>query len=85
MEPEAKKINLKVVIALVVIAVIVAAIIFLSSGRDSADSARKALEDLGSAPDVSVPSANPLRQVTPAENPLEKTNPFKHEYQNPFE
>ena len=31
---------------------------------------------------VAPPSANPLEEVLPEDNPIEKTNPF--EYENPF-
>ena len=42
------------------------------------------VENVTSQPRVDVPSANPAQKVLPQENPLEKTNPFKDEYQNPF-
>ncbi len=31
------------------------------------------------------PSVNPASSAIPAVNPIEKTNPFKNEYKNPFE
>lgn len=31
------------------------------------------------------PEVNAIKQVLPAGNPIEKTNPFKDEYKNPFE
>lgn len=37
----------------------------------------------GNTPAVA-PSSNPAASVVPAVNPIEKTNPFKNEYQNPF-
>ena len=43
------------------------------------------LSDIAS-PEVSVPtSADPAKQVLPQETPLDKTNPFKDAYVNPFE
>ncbi len=43
------------------------------------------LSDITS-PEVSVPtSADPAKQVLPQETPLDKTNPFKDAYVNPFE
>ena len=35
---------------------------------------------------ASIPTTdNPLKSATPAVNPIEKTNPFNNEYQNPFQ
>lgn len=57
-----------------------------STKTSTSDSAFQNIEQATKAPDVSVPtSANPIKQVLPKENPLEKTNPFKKTYVNPFE
>ena len=52
------------------------------TGQELVKAARRA----AAPPKVSVPtSGNPVRYVLPAENPLEKTNPFNDVYVNPFE
>jgi hypothetical protein len=86
MEPEASAKKTKIIAGAIVLVVVVAvAALVLSGSGGSKDVPNiESLDDLGLRA-AEVPSANPLRQVAPAENPLEKTNPFKNEYQNPFE
>ncbi len=57
--------------------------------KTSAESSAEAVSDAvekSSAPIIAVPtSVNPINQVLPKENPIEKTNPFNKTYVNPFE
>lgn len=83
--------NKQAAIGLVVLLVLAAALyaVFVSreggTGREAGD-LRDAAERLGTAPKVSVPTTeNPIKQVLPTENPLEKANPFNKAYMNPFE
>lgn len=55
------------------------------------ETAGKQLEDVSAALEnatietpVSPPSANPVKNLAPTVNPIEKTNPFDYEYENPF-
>lgn len=44
------------------------------------------LEAITATTTVLVPTTvDPLKSATPAVNPIEKTNPFNNEYQNPFQ
>jgi len=44
------------------------------------------LSALSATTSMSVPvTADPLKQATPAVNPIEKTNPFNNTYENPFQ
>lgn len=44
------------------------------------------LDAITATASVEVPTtADPLKSATPAINPIEKTNPFNNEYQNPFQ
>jgi len=52
-------------------------------GINSPEEFNQVLEEAQGETNVAPPSANPLESVAPAENPVEKTNPFK--YENPFE
>lgn len=67
-----------------------------SQSAQTAGELNAALEQVQSASSVSVPAtANPLKQATPAVNPIDVTNPFNspaapssaedHAYQNPFQ
>jgi len=64
-----------------------------SSSRQAAEeAATKQLEDVSDAlkratveTPTTPPSANPIKSLIPTANPIEKTNPFNHEYKNPFE
>lgn len=75
---------------LLVIGIIIVATVvwFIFSGRTAIDKTQNQGYD-GAAitsPSVDVPtSANPIRQVLPSENPIEKANPFSNAYKNPFE
>ncbi|MDP2593313.1 MAG: hypothetical protein Q8P52_01540 [bacterium] len=51
--------------------------------QNATDAIDQASIDINSS--VVPPSANPAKDAVPAVNPIEKTNPFKDEYQNPFE
>lgn len=44
----------------------------------------QALEQVVESAPVVAPKTNPAASAIPAVNPLEKTNPFKNEYKNPF-
>lgn len=61
------------------------------SQKTSNQAAQQQLENVSAALDQAAvqtptapPSANPIKDLAPAENPIETTNPFKYEYQNPF-
>lgn len=44
------------------------------------------LDAITATTSVEVPTTvDPLKSATPAVNPIEKTNPFNNEYQNPFQ
>ena len=44
------------------------------------------LDAITATTSVNVPTTdNPLKSATPTVNPIEKTNPFNNEYQNPFQ
>lgn len=44
------------------------------------------LDAITATTSVEVPTtADPLKSATPEVNPIEKTNPFNNEYQNPFQ
>ena len=79
-------------ISIVILAVV--AVIYLFSLRNKVASPRvstssadleKAAQDATAAPVIDVPSANPADKLVPQATPVEKTNPFKNVYQNPFE
>ena len=76
--------------------VLVVAVALLSwwyLGQKSAQEAATQTEALSSSVDAltattsaTVPATtDPLKSATPAINPIDKTNPFNNEYQNPFE
>lgn len=44
----------------------------------------QAIEQVAESSPVVAPVTNPAAVAIPAVNPLEKTNPFKSEYENPF-
>lgn len=44
----------------------------------------RAIEQVVDNTPVVAPETNPAAAAFPAVNPLEKTNPFKSEYENPF-
>lgn len=44
-----------------------------------------ALDQATTKTSAAPPSANPIKNLAPTGNPIEKTNPFKYEYKNPFE
>ncbi|TSC67177.1 MAG: hypothetical protein G01um101472_500 [Parcubacteria group bacterium Gr01-1014_72] len=50
-----------------------------------AEDISSAVEDISSVSEVEVPSANPADAAASGVNPLEKTNPFKNAYENPFQ
>lgn len=56
-----------------------------SSEQTAVETLSETLDEAVTAPPVSVPtSRNPVRAAVPQVNPLEKTNPFRNEYENPF-
>lgn len=79
--------------AILVLIVILIALYYAVSGRAEPQAKQDAAtaETLESSLDaatnasVSIPSTNPAREALPAVDPLEKTNPFRNAYENPFE
>lgn len=57
-----------------------------SGTSQSVTELNSSLEAITATTSVLVPTtADPLKSATPAVNPIEKTNPFNNEYQNPFQ
>ena len=53
---------------------------------DSTAELNFSLDAITATTSTSIPStSNSLKAATPAVNPIEKTNPFTNEYQNPFQ
>ena len=71
--------------------VLIAGIIYFGVFSNEKNKEEEALKDVSQALDqatleTKVPvSANPVKEAAGAVNPLEKTNPFKNQYANPFE
>ncbi len=78
--------QVKVFGAVAIAAILIGAVFYYSSTSDDVLPIRDSdLEQLAATTSVSVPSANPLKQISPTENPLDVTNPFNQDYENPFE
>ncbi len=77
--------------AVVLIVIVVFAWWFLRQKRIQQEASQTAelnssLDAIMATTSVEVPTtADPLKSATPAVNPIEKTNPFNNEYQNPFQ
>lgn len=89
MTPEQKSGLIKGIIFLVVIALVITGYFIISSffktpDEKAADAVKKSLENAGNValPQFGAETA-PLQDL-PVINPIEKTNPFKNVYQNPF-
>ena len=71
--------------------VLIAGIIYFGVFSNEKNKEEEALKDVSQALDqatleTKVPvSANPVKEAAGVANPLEKTNPFKNQYANPFE
>ncbi len=80
-----------IIVALVAVAAIVAGIWYWQrpsnqpTNGENLNQAITAASDVAIEEKVAVPSANALEKAAPTVNPVEKTNPFKSEYANPFE
>lgn len=79
-------------IACLVGVVAIAAFVWWYAGRGTANEAGSAaqlnssLDAITATTSVTIPAtSNPLKSATPVVNPIEKTNPFNNEYQNPFQ
>ncbi|MDE1919182.1 MAG: hypothetical protein KGH56_00600 [Patescibacteria group bacterium] len=94
--------NTRTIAAIVVVIVVIALAAWYAwpapqqQSAQTAGELNAALEQVQSASSVSVPAtSNPLKQATPAVNPIDVTNPFNspaassgaanHAYQNPFQ
>ena len=73
----------KIAIAVVVVAVL-GAVIWYWYNRSEPIKTEDAIEALTSAPELEVGS-NPVEGKVPDVNPINKINPFKNSYKNPFE
>lgn len=73
-------------VSAIIVVLAVGFFVYTQMAKDeSAEEFGQALEKaIVETPEIS-PSVNPLKQVLPTSNPIEKTNPFKNGYQNPFE
>ncbi len=56
----------------------------IQSTQQAEEASSALLQVTSNTPQVA-PSVNPAASAIPAVNPIEKTNPFKNEYKNPFE
>ncbi|MEK7607492.1 MAG: hypothetical protein AAB484_01010 [Patescibacteria group bacterium] len=69
-----------------IIIIIVLALWLWPAGKVAeAPSLEDLVEDIVVETPTVAPSTNPLDNAVPTVNLLEKTNPFKNEYKNPFE
>lgn len=83
--------NTKKIIEVAVVLIALAGIAYWYLAMRPAQQAQVQVEDttqaieqvVESAPTVA-PATNPAASAIPAVNPLEKTNPFKSDYENPF-
>ena len=89
-----KKQPILVVVAVVLVAALLLVWAFLYSGKSSQEKTETrstkevgvALEKVSAPSTVEVPtSVNPVKQVLPDENPVDKANPFNKVYKNPFD
>ena len=84
-----KKRNYLILFTVILIAILLIGGIIWYSAREKKNSQDNTLDSLLEDATVEttfdVTSANPLEEAAPAINPIEKTNPFKDEYKNPFE
>ena len=89
-----KKQSLLVTIAVVFIAAFLLVWVFVSYRQSSqveiptytAEEVSRALDKVSAPSAVEVPtSVNPIKQVLPDENPVDKANPFNKVYKNPFD
>lgn len=81
----------KKIIEIAVVLIVLVGIAYWFTVMRGAQEAQKQVEDTAQAIEqvventpVVAPETNPARSAIPAVNPLEKTNPFKNEYENPF-
>lgn len=83
--------NTKKIIEIAVVLIALASVAYWFFAMRPAQQAQKQVEEttqaleqvVESAPTVA-PETNPAAAAIPAVNPLEKTNPFKSDYENPF-
>ncbi len=90
---ETSKKKILVLAGAVFLALVVLVAVYFSGGskpdervQETAEDVRSAIEKATASVNVEVPtSVNPVRQVLPTENPIDKANPFNNVYKNPFE
>lgn len=82
----------KKIIEIAVVVVILAAVAYwftalrpAQKATEQVEEATQAIEQVVESTPAVAPETNPAASAIPAVNPLEKTNPFKSEYENPFE
>ena len=76
--------NASVFTGLVVAALAVAGFIYWLNQPEPVKTTEEAIEVLSESPVSNVVPDNPLENKVPDLNPVEKTNPFKDSYKNPF-
>ena len=76
--------NLLLIGFLAVVALAAAGIIYWRNQPEPIRTTEEAIEVLTESPVSNVVPENPLENKVPDLNPVEKTNPFKDSYKNPF-
>lgn len=76
--------NILIVAGLAILALLAAGIIYWRNRPEPVKTTEEAIQVLTESPVSSVIPDNPLENKVPDLNPVEKTNPFKDSYKNPF-
>jgi len=75
--------NIWIISSLTILALAAAGLIYWWTRPEPVKTTEEAIQVLTETPNVIV-SENPLENKVPDLNPVEKTNPFKDSYKNPF-
>ena len=76
--------NIWIISSLTILALAAAGLIYWWTRPEPVKTTEEAIEVLSESPVSSVIPDNPLENKVPDLNPVEKTNPFKDSYKNPF-
>ncbi|MBI3046292.1 MAG: hypothetical protein HYY86_01985 [Candidatus Harrisonbacteria bacterium] len=76
--------NIWIIIGLTVLALTIAGLFYWWNRPAPVKTTEEAIEVLSESPATEVIPTNPLENKVPDLNPVEKTNPFKDSYKNPF-
>lgn len=77
--------NIWIIAGLTVLALATAGIIYWLNRPEPVKTTQEAIEVLSETPLENIaPASNPLQNKVPEINPVDKTNPFKDTYNNPF-